>query len=140
MKQHYNLDRFINAQQKYYEIALEETKNGKKRTHWMWFIFPQIEGLGYSDIAKFYSIKDLDEAKEFLSNSYLRNNLITICEALLKLEISDPEEIFGYTDSLKLKSSMTLFEIVSEDEIFSKVLNKFYQSSRDQSTLEILNI
>lgn len=140
MKQHYNLDRFINAQQKYYEIALEETKNGKKRTHWMWFIFPQIEGLGYSDIAKFYSIKDLDEAKEFLSNSYLRNNLITICEALLKLEISDSEEIFGYTDSLKLKSSMTLFEIVSEDEIFSKVLNKFYQSSRDQSTLEILNI
>src|SRR6186713_3261128 len=109
MSSEYNLERFIDAQEASYEIALSEIKSGRKRSHWMWYIFPQIQGLGFSDISKFYAIKDLDEAENFLNHPVLGKRLIDICNELLALPGNDANAILGSPDDLKLKSSMTLF-------------------------------
>ena len=139
-----DLNRFIEIQKKEYYSALEEIKNGKKVNHWMWYIFPQIKGLGTTKISVKYSVDDIYEAKSYLEDDHLRDNLVNICNELLKLNESDPIKIFGYTDSMKLKSSMTLFDFViayfnmNINNVFSKVLEKYYDGEKDDLTIGII--
>jgi uncharacterized protein (DUF1810 family) len=135
----FNLSRFIEAQnQGVYESALTELKNGKKVGHWMWFIFPQIKGLGHSSTSVYYGIQNLDEAIAYLSDPVLGKRIIQCTETLLPL-CSSAKAIFGYPDHLKLLSSLTLFEQASgEGGVFTEALEKYYQGQRDQKTLEIL--
>ncbi len=134
-----DLCRFRDAQKQDFQEALSEIRNGRKQTHWMWYIFPQIHGLGYSSISQYYAIKDLQEAKDFLKDPMLGRNLNEICEALLALKIDDPHAVFGSPDDMKLLSCMTLFEQADpENKVFSKVIEKFYHGRRDRKTLEIL--
>ena len=133
-----SLDRFIDAQKEDYDMAFREISNGRKRNHYMWYIFPQIKGLGRSSTAKFYGIDGLEEAKEYMENEYLGNNLINISSKLLELDTNNPKNIFGATDSKKLKSSMTLFELVSDNEVFSQVLEKYFNGERDELTLDLV--
>ena len=136
-----DLSRFIDAHKRDYDNALREIKNGKKYSHWMWYIFPQIKGLGRRSTSQYYAIENLDEAAAFLADPYLGNNLQSICEELLKLEISDAVDVFGRIDSKKLKSSMTLFSFVSRNSIpvFEEVIKKFFAGERDQRTIRILH-
>ena len=135
-----SLDRFVEAQEHMYEIALEEIKNGEKQSHWMWYIFPQIRGLGMSSMAHIYGIDGLDEAKAYLDHPTLSVRLFEISEALLKHKKKRPEAIFGYTDAMKLRSSMTLFTLVSEDDsVFHKVLQAFYNGEMDELTIKLAN-
>ena len=131
------LNRFLEAQKYSYETALEEVKKGKKMSHWMWYIFPQIKGLGHSETAIYYEIKSLEEAKAYLEHDVLRNRLLQLTDELLLLTANNPIEIFGYVDAMKLKSCMTLFEYISDIENFGKVLEKFYQGLRDEYTITI---
>lgn len=134
-----DLERFLIAQQTYYRIALQEIKYGQKRSHWMWFIFPQIAGLGYSETARYYAIKDMGEAKAYMEDYTLSSNLIEISQALLDVDSDDATAVMGWPDNLKLKSSMTLFALAKpECEVFQKVLDKFFHGKRDQKTIEIL--
>lgn len=136
----YDLERFIKAQHTDFSLALSEIKAGRKQSHWMWYIFPQLQALGRSSIAKYYGIADLEEAKAYMAEPYLRKNLITITNALLALEQSDPGLIMGYPDNLKLCSCMTLFEIAAPDvPAFGMVLDKFYSGVRDQVTIDLLH-
>ena len=136
----YDLSRFVVAHQQNYETALDEIRNGKKTSHWMWYIFPQLTGLGRSSISQYYAISGLEEASAFLSDSYLGKNLNEICNALLELNINDAKEVFGKPDDRKLRSSMTLFACVSEeDSVFSKVLDKFFDGKCDDRTKRMLN-
>ena len=134
-----NLNRYIEAQSYNYERALKEIKNGKKESHWMWYIFPQIKGLGFSATSKFYEIQSIDEAISYLDNEILGSRLIEISNELLKLKTNNPIEIFGEIDSLKLKSSMTLFAYISDNDIFNQVLEKYYNNELDQNTINICN-
>ena len=139
MNHNFNLERFINAQTADYSIALSEIKRGKKQSHWMWYIFPQIEGLGFSSTSRYYAIKNIDEATAYLNHEVLGKRLIDICNALISLETSDAHKIFGSPDDLKLKSSMTLFaEVKGADRVFQAVLNKFFNGTKDNKTLQIL--
>ena len=132
----YDLSKFLKAQKNSYEIALTEIKNGRKTSHWIWFIFPQLKILGHSPTAKFYGIADLNEAKEYLSDETLRKNLLEISQELLNLPGNDIKKIMGYPDDLKLKSSMTLFELAEPTcEIFKKVLEKYFDGERDEKTI-----
>lgn len=138
MEKNYNLERFIDAQERDFNVALLEIKNGYKRSHWMWYIFPQLADLGYSATAKFYGIKDKDEAVAYLNNEYLKDNLIKISEELYKID-DNISNILGYPDDLKLKSCMTLFNYVDPTiEIFSKIIDKFYNGEKDFNTIQIL--
>ena len=131
-----DLERFLIAQQTYYRTALQEIKSGQKRSHWM---FPQIAGLGYSETAQYYAIKDMDEAKAYMEDYTLSSNLIEISQALLDVDSDDATAVMGWPDDLKLKSSMTLFALAKpECEVFQKVLDKFFQGEMDQKTIEIL--
>ena len=139
----YDLSRYITAQEISYPRALSEIRAGRKRTHWMWYIFPQIRGLGVSATSQKYAIGSLEEAKAFLAQPYLRGNLLEISNALLALETSDPGAVFPWPDNLKLKSSMTLFALAGEGEaraVFLAVLEKFYGGEQDAKTLEIVNL
>jgi len=137
---HYNLKRFTDAQERDYELALSEIKNGRKRSHWIWYIFPQIKGLGYSDISKFYAINSIDEAEAYLNDSLLSSRLIEISEALLQLPENNATNIFGTPDDLKLKSSMTLFaSVLGAPFVFQSVLDKFFNGEKDGKTLQILS-
>lgn len=133
----YTFDKFIQAHEEDYVRALREIKNGKKVTHWMWYIFPQIVGLGMSETARYYEIKSLDEARAYFNNELLRTHLIEISNALLELNINDPVAVFGEIDALKLKSSMTLFFYVSKNEIFRSVINKYFNGIEDANTIRI---
>ena len=135
------LSRFIDAQQSAYNGALSEIKSGRKTSHWMWYIFPQVKGLGFSETSKFYGIESLDEASAYLEHPVLGKRLIEICEALLKLKSVQADEVFGRPDDLKLKSSMTLFAALpNSNVVFSAVLEKFFKGEQDQNTLRILGI
>lgn len=139
MTDKYNLARFRNAQEHgVYEKALAEIKSGRKLSHWMWFIFPQIEGLGHSRTSRFYSLKSADEARAYLEDGLLAGRLREICEALLGLPGNDPVRVFGTPDWMKLSSSMTLFDYVSPDDVFAKVLDKYYGGNRDMKTKALL--
>lgn len=135
----YNLDRFKEAQRVDYPIALEEIKSGYKKSHWMWYIFPQLKDLGYSPTAKYYGIEGKNEAIAYLADESLRSRLIEISKTLMSLEISNATEIFAYPDDMKLKSCMTLFfSVAPQIDIFEKVLEKFFAGERDEKTLELL--
>ncbi len=133
-----SIDRFIKIQERDYNKAYEEISAGYKKSHYMWYIFPQLAALGSTSTSKYYGIKDLDEAKEYINNKYLRDNLINLCKVLLELGTNNPKDIFGNIDSLKLRSSMTLFELVSDDEVFGLVLDKYYNGIRDELTLNLV--
>jgi uncharacterized protein (DUF1810 family) len=141
----YNLGRFLEAQNggvagSDYRRALNELHNGQKVSHWMWYIFPQIAGLGNSEYAKRYAIQDLSEAHAYLAHRILGGRLVESSEAVLNIDNKSARDIFGATDSMKLRSSMTLFEYVAgRDSIFAKVLEKFYGGERDDRTIAILN-
>ena len=139
MEDIYNLQRFIKEQQRDYTTAYVEVSQGKKRSHWMWYIFPQIVGLGMTATSHKYSIKSIDEAKAYISHPYLGKNLINISKVLLSLNENDPYKIFGSPDYLKLCSSMTLFaEAAPEEDVFQKVIDKYYGGKKDERTLAIL--
>ena len=135
----YNLNRFIEAQVDSYESAMSELSRGRKSGHWIWYIFPQIVGLGSSDITKLYSIKSIEEAQAYLEHPVLGQRLFKSCDILLKLEDVSISDVMGFPDDLKLKSSMTLFtEVSPPSSIFSEVLSKYYEDDLDQTSLEII--
>ena len=134
----YNLSRFHKAQQSSYKTALAEIRSGRKRSHWIWYIFPQIQGLGFSSTAQYYAIENLDEAKAYLADPVLRERLLEISNALLALDSCDPSEVMGYPDDLKLRSSMTLFSLAEpECTVFRDVLDKFYNGQEDSRTIAL---
>lgn len=134
-----SLNRFLEAQKIMYETALEEIKKGEKESHWIWYIFPQLRGLGYSPKAYTYGIDGLEEAKAYLEHPVLSARLIEITEALLSHQGKDIEDIMGDIDALKLRSSMTLFAHISEtNSVFHRVLEVFYDSKMDEMTLGLL--
>ena len=136
----YDLNRFLSAQRRDY-AALREIRSGRKRSHWIWYIFPQVAGLGMSSTSQFYAISGLDEARAYLSEATLRAHLLEISGALLALEESDPTAVFGFPDDLKLRSSMTLFAAAAPDEpVFAAVLDKFFGGQPDARTLQILGL
>ena len=137
----FELSRFIEAHKLSYQSALTEIRNGRKTSHWMWYIFPQIYGLGRSATSEYYAMRNLEEAKALLRDPYLGGNLLEISHALLALKEENPEVIFGIPDDMKLKSSMTLFASVSEaGSVFHQVLDKFFNGQMDKRTLEILGL
>jgi len=137
----FDLHRFISAQDEVYNRVLEELKSGVKRSHWMWFIFPQIVGLGQSPTAHYYAIKNLEEAREYLNHAILGARLSECAESVLAIKGRSVSEIFGYPDDLKLKSSMTLFaSVATSNPIFVRVLDKYFQGERDARTLQLLGM
>ena len=134
------MERYVVMQKKYYKKALKEIKKGEKETHWMWYIFPQIYGLGQSEISQYYGLRGIEEAKEYLKNRYLRKNLNRICRVLLKLKINNADKVFGSIDSMKLKSSMTIFYVArnKENNIYQKVLEKYFEGKFDKNTLKMI--
>ncbi len=135
----YDLNRFVRAQEGVYERALSELKSGRKRTHWMWFIFPQIDGLGYSPTARRYSIKSMEEARQYLAHPVLGKRLLECTGAVVALRGGSVSEIFGYPDDLKFKSSMTLFENISgPGSVFSSAIDRYCHGERDDATLRLL--
>ena len=135
-----SLDRFVKAQTNTYEVAMNEVKKGKKRTHWMWFIFPQLRGLGVSSISRYYGLENFDEAKAYLAHPMLSGRLYELCGELLKHKDKTALEIFGDIDEMKLKSSMTLFALTSEDyTIFDEVLESFFGGEMDEVTVKLIN-
>ncbi len=133
-----DLSRFLKAQEQDYEQALREIRSGRKRSHWMWYIFPQIQGLGFSPTAQYYAIRDLQEARDYLAHPVLGTRLKEISSALLDLNGLSASEIFGYPDDLKLRSSMTLFRMADLNEpVFLEVLEKYYDGKPDARTVEL---
>lgn len=134
----FNLNRFLSAQEDCYTDAIRELRSGMKIGHWMWYIFPQCHGLGNSSTSQFYAISSLGEAAAYLCHPVLGGRLISCAEAVLGLPTADPETIFGPIDSLKFRSSMTLFELVSDGyEQFSKALDMLFGGSRDHRTIDL---
>ncbi|HSB33720.1 MAG TPA: DUF1810 domain-containing protein [Nitrospirota bacterium] len=135
----YDLNRFISAQEGIYDRVLAELRGGLKRSHWMWFIFPQIDGLGFSPTTRHYAIKSLEEAKRYLGHPVLGARLTECAEAVLAVQGRSVSDIFGYPDDMKLQSSMTLFALVAgTNSVFERVLEKYYQGKRDARTLQIV--
>lgn len=134
----FSLDRFRSAHEGSYETALQEIKAGRKQSHWMWYIFPQIQGLGHSTMAMYYEIQSKTEAVEYWNDPVLRSHMEEICQELLKLEGSI-DWIMGYPDNLKLRSCMTLFWLVTGEQLFKDVLDKFYGGELDEYTVQKLH-
>ncbi|MCL2482907.1 MAG: DUF1810 domain-containing protein [Propionibacteriaceae bacterium] len=133
------LSRFVKAQEGCFDQALAEIRAGRKRTHWMWFIFPQLAGLGFSPTARFYAIMNLDEAQRYLADPVLGPRLTEITQVLLGLSSRNARAIFGYPDDLKLRSSMTLFSQVSGcSPVFAQVIDEFFDGQPDRATLTLL--
>ena len=134
----YDLSRFLKVQERDYDTALAEIKAGRKTSHWIWYIFPQLGELGFSPTAKYYGIVDLDETRAYLADNLLRTRLLEISQALLNLPSRDIEDIMGYPDNLKLRSSMTLFHLAEPTcDIFPKVLDKFFGGKPDEKTIAL---
>ena len=137
----YDMSRFIKAHELDYQRALAEIKDGKKVSHWIWYIFPQMKGLGRSSMSDYYGIQDLEEAKAYLADPILGKHLIEICGALLSLDSNDATEVMGRPDDRKLKSSMTLFDAATESlDVFQRILDKYYHGKKDYRTLKLLGI
>lgn len=134
----FSLDRFRSAHEGSYETALQEIKAGRKQSHWMWYIFPQIHGLGHSTMAMYYEIQSKTEAVEYWNDPVLRSHMEEICQELLKLGGSI-DWIMGYPDNLKLHSCMTLFWLVTGEQLFKDVLDKFYGGELDEYTVQKLH-
>ena len=134
-----SLNRFLTAQEHAYDIALAEIRRGRKRTHWIWYIFPQLRSLGKSERSYFYGIADIEEAKAYLDHPILGSRLIEISETLLHIQGKSAQDIFGGIDSMKLHSSMTLFAVVGGDgSVFYKVIDRYFDGKMDENTLKIL--
>ena len=140
MSDDYRLSRFVEAQDRVYDDVLSELRSGRKTSHWMWFIFPQIAGLGFSNTTQFYAIKSIDEARAYLQHPILGARLVECCEALLSLRGRSAHDVLGSPDDMKLKSSMTLFASISPKEsAFERVLDRYYDGERDSKTLDLLD-
>lgn len=134
-----DLIRFHRAQEEMYDTALREIRSGRKRSHWIWYVFPQIAGLGMSGMSQYYAIRDLDEAREYLADKVLRDRLVEISGALLELDTGDARAVMGFPDDMKLRSCMTLFSEADPGEtVFTDVLGKFFGGEKDGLTLEKL--
>lgn len=133
-----DISRFIKAQENMYDTALAEIRNGRKESHWIWFILPQLRGLGHSFNSTYYGLDGLEEARLYLNNPILNAHLREIVGVLLSLPINDPESIFGKLDALKLKSSMTLFDAAQPNDIYAKVLKKYFGGQQDKRTNAII--
>lgn len=137
----YDLNRFLQAQASNYDQALSEIRGGKKRSHWMWYIFPQFEGLGFSAMSQRYAIKSLEEARVYLSHPVLGQRLIECAQAVLDGEEQSAYDIFGSPDDMKLKSCATLFAQVSPPgSVFEQLLDEFFAGEPDQKTLSLLSL
>ncbi len=137
----YQLDRFVNAQNRVFETVLNELNAGKKQSHWMWYVFPQLKGLGHSSLSEFYGIIGIDEARAFFSDPILRNRYHECLEILLNIPRNNPVDIFGYTDSIKFLSSLTLFSFVEPDNtLIQKLINKYFNGITDFNTKKLLGI
>ena len=137
----YDLNRFVRAQENDYERALAEIRSGRKRTHWMWYIFPQFDGLAFSATSKYYAIKSLAEAEAYLHHPILGPRLLACAEAAVGVEGRTATEIFGSPDDIKLRSCATLFARVSPPgSVFERLLAKYYRGERDGKTLHLLGI
>jgi uncharacterized protein (DUF1810 family) len=137
----YNLNRFVQAQQEDYAQALAEIRSGQKRTHWMWYIFPQINGLAFSATAKRYAIKSLEEAKAYLDHPILGPRLLECAEAVVQIEGRSATEVFGSPDDLKLRSCATLFAcVLPPGSVFERLLTKYYPGGRDERTRQLLGL
>lgn len=135
----HDLGRFLRAQEYSYQQALSEIRDGCKRSHWMWYIFPQFDGLGFSSKSKRYAIKSVAEAEAYLAHPILGPRLVECCEAALGIEGRSATEVFGQPDDMKLRSCATLFAAVSPpDSVFERLLNKFFQGVRDEKTLRLI--
>jgi len=136
----FDLQRFVTAQAPVFTDALEELKKGRKRTHWMWFVFPQLRGLGSSSMAKFYGIGSLDEARAYLAHSLLGPRLVLCTETVLAIKGKTLREIFGSPDDMKFSSSMTLFARALDDDsvVFERALDRYCQGRLDDRTLALL--
>lgn len=133
------LQRFITAQEQDYATALDEIRNGRKRSHWMWYIFPQVAGLGFSKTSRYYAISDREEAERYLRHPVLGLRLLEISRELLNLATDDATAVFGSPDNLKLRSSMTLFSALPDaNPVFRTVLDKYFEGIPDSGTLDIL--
>lgn len=140
MTTNFDIERFVRAQDGgVYEQALAEIRAGRKRSHWVWFVFPQVRGLGHSPLAERYGIASRDELDAYVNHPLLRGRLLEISHALLALPGGDPVAVLGSIDALKVRSSMTLFELTGADPVFGAVLNKYYAGRRDELTLRIVN-
>jgi len=134
-----DLERFRSTQEHVYPQVIAELKAGRKQGHWIWFIFPQLEGLGLSEMNARYAIRSLEEARAYLADTVLYDRLAECCDLLLAHSSQSIDRIMGYPDNLKLRSSMTLFELADPDDpIFTEVLDTFYQGARDSVTWELL--
>ena len=139
MSKKYDVERFLKAQSHSYRTALEEVKDGSKESHWIWYIFPQMKGLGMSYTADLYGIANIEEAREYLQNETLKERLIEISTALLNVEGRTARDIFGGLDAIKVRSSMTLFHLADpEEQVFKDVLKKYYNNELDDKTLKII--
>jgi uncharacterized protein (DUF1810 family) len=139
MSETFDLQRFVDAQHRVYDRALAELRSGRKRSHWMWFVFPQIEGLGHSSTARHYAISGLDEARAYLAHPVLGPRLVECARAVADTAGRTAREIFGSPDDLKLRSSMTLFGRAAPDEpVFQQVLDRYFDGEPDPLTLERL--
>jgi uncharacterized protein (DUF1810 family) len=137
----YQLSRFLQAQKEDYEQALSEIRSGRKRSHWMWYIFPQLDGLAFSSTSRHYSIKSIEEARAYLAHPVLGPRLQEIAEAAVGVEGRSAREIFGSPDDLKLRSCATLFACVSPPgSVFERLLGKYYRGVRDDRTLGLLGL
>jgi uncharacterized protein (DUF1810 family) len=137
----HDLKRFVQAQEDVYEQSLSEIKSGRKRSHWMWYVFPQFDGLGFSATSIRYSIKSVAEAKAYLRHSVLGQRLMECATAVLCVEGRSAHEIFGSPDDMKLKSCATLFACVSPTgSVFERLLDKYFQGERDHKTLHLLGL
>lgn len=135
----YTLKRFVDAQDPVFDAVLAELERGHKRTHWMWFVFPQLAALGSSATARHFGIHSIDEARAYLRHPILGERLRRCCETLLKVQGRTAHEIFGYPDELKLKSCLTLFELAAPEEpLFARCIAKYCEGRRDERTLAVL--
>lgn len=140
-KEQISLIRFLHAHEQSYQTALKEVREGEKKTHWMWYIFPQYKGLGSSPVAEYYAIRSLQEARGYISEPILRSHLFEISQALLDLKENDAEKILGYPDNLKLRSCMTLFLRADPDAgILQQVLDEFFKGIPDEKTIELVKM
>ena len=133
-----SLERFVEAQAGVYDRALAELKAGRKQSHWMWFIFPQIAGLGHSAMAQMYAIPSLQEARDYLAHPVLGQRLHECCAAVMAVEGKSAHAIFGSPDDLKFRSSLTLYDLASPNDIFRAALDKYFDGEADALTLEKL--
>lgn len=134
----YDLNRFLEAQNGVYPIALKELQEGRKRSHWMWYIFPQLKNLGNSYNAKYYGISGIEEAVAYLQHPILGQRLREVTSIILNLSGNDAEAIFGCIDAMKLRSSMTLFDVVSPNDIFAQIIDKYFNGQSDNRTISTI--